>query len=394
MKSKGDKRRNDYTKLKSKVFFQMLLIIFATAPTVIFLRFVIQKNFSIGDSIVQFLKNTFLVSDREALIIYRYIFLNNTSVITFIVILIFLVILLKFSVSWFTKYFDEVSAGMDRLAEESDAEITLSPELDFMENKLNQIKNNLEKQKKAALEAEQRKNDLVVYLAHDIKTPLTSVIGYLSLLDEAPDMPPEQKAKYVGITLEKAYRLEQLINEFFEITRFNLQTIVLNKEKINLLFMLQQMADEFYPMLTPQGKQVSVNVPDGLTLWGDADKLARVFNNILKNAIAYSYENSVIDISAQEQDENIIITFTNKGNPILQEKLETIFEKFFRLDTSRSTNTGGAGLGLAIAKEIVNAHGGNIFVQSNTEKTVFTVVLPQKLEKLGLHQVFKTPAEA
>jgi len=298
------------------------------------------------------------------------------EMILFVVILIFLVILFRFSISWFTKYFDEISAGMDKLAEESDDEITLSPELDFMENKFNQIKNNLEKQKKAALDAEQRKNDLVVYLAHDIKTPLTSVIGYLSLLDEAPDMPPEQKAKYVGITLEKAYRLEQLINEFFEITRFNLQTIVLNKEKINLLFMLQQMADEFYPMLTPQGKQVSVNVPDGLTLWGDADKLARVFNNILKNAVAYSYENSVIDISAKQLDKNIVISFTNQGNPIPQAKLETIFEKFYRLDSARSTNTGGAGLGLAIAQEIITAHGGTISVESNPENTTFTVKLP------------------
>jgi len=356
----------------------MLLIIFATAATVILLRFVIQINFSVGDTIVRFLMTMFHLRENVAVIIYRSIFYNNIEIITFIVIIVVLVILLKLSISWFTKYFDEVSAGMDKLAEESNAEITLSPELDFMENKLNQIKNNLEKQKKAALDAEQRKNELVVYLAHDIKTPLTSVIGYLSLLDEASDMPSEQKAKYVGITLEKAYRLEQLINEFFEITRFNLQTIVLNNETINLLFMLQQMADEFYPMLTPLEKQVSVNVPDGLTLWGDADKLARVFNNILKNALTYSYENSVIDISAQQQNQNIIITFSNQGNPIPREKLETIFEKFFRLDTSRSTNTGGAGLGLAIAKEIVNAHGGNIFVQSTSEKTVFTVILPQK----------------
>jgi Signal transduction histidine kinase len=322
--------------------------------------------------------NTFQMPNRDAIMITHVLFLNNIDVITIIIILIFLAILLKLSISWFTKYFVEVSAGMDKLAEESDNEIALSPELDFMENKLNQIKNNLEKQKKAVLDAEQRKNDLVVYLAHDIKTPLTSVIGYLSLLDEAPDMPPEQKAKYVGITLEKAYRLEQLIDEFFEITRFNLQTIVLNKENMNLLFMLQQMADEFYPMLTPQGRRVSVNVPDGLTLWGDADKLARVFNNILKNAVTYSYENSVIDISAEQQDKNIMITFTNQGNPIPQERLEAIFEKFFRLDTSRSSNTGGAGLGLAIAKEIAVAHGGNIFVKSNTEKTVFTVLLPQK----------------
>ena len=374
MKSKRDKRRNDYAKLTGKVFFQMLLITVAAAVTVNLLRYILRGQ--IGDRIVRFLVNVFHFNNSEAQTIYQLVFRNNMEMILFVVILIFLVILFRFSISWFTKYFDEISAGMDKLAEESDDEITLSPELDFMENKLNQIKNNLEKQKKAALDAEQRKNDLVVYLAHDIKTPLTSVIGYLSLLDEAPDMPPEQKAKYVGITLEKAYRLEQLINEFFEITRFNLQTIVLNKEKINLLFMLQQMADEFYPMLTPQGKQVSVNVPDGLTLWGDADKLARVFNNILKNAIAYSYENSVIDISAKQQDKNIVITFTNQGNPIPQAKLETIFEKFYRLDSARSTNTGGAGLGLAIAQEIVTAHDGIISVESNPENTTFTVKLP------------------
>ncbi|WP_072771637.1 vancomycin resistance histidine kinase VanS [Desulfitobacterium chlororespirans] len=376
LKSERDRRRNDYTKLKRELFLRMLLIVFATAATVIFLRFIIQKNFSVGDSMVHFLMTAFDLRENVAVLIYRSVFYNNIEMITFIVILIFLVILLNLSISWFTKYFDEVSAGMDKLVEESAAEIALSPELDFMENKLNQIKNNLEKQKKAALEAEQRKNDLVVYLAHDIKTPLTSVIGYLSLLDEAPDMPPEQKAKYVGITLEKAYRLEQLINEFFEITRFNLQTIVLNKEKINLQFMLQQLADEFYPMLAPQAKQVSVNVPDGLTLWGDADKLARVFNNILKNAIAYSYENSVIDIAAGPQDKTMVITFTNQGDPIPQKKLETIFEKFYRLDSARSTNTGGAGLGLAIAQEIVKAHDGTISVESNPENTTFTVKIP------------------
>ncbi len=354
----------------------MFLIVFATVSTVILLRFIIQKRFSFGDTIVRFLMNKFNIPDITAITITRFIFYNNLEAITLFVIFIFLLIVFKFSISWFTKYFDEVIAGVDKLAKESDDEITLSPELDFMEKKLNQIKSNLEKQKKAAFDAEQRKNELVVYLAHDLKTPLTSVIGYLSLLDEAPDMPPEQKAKYIGITLEKAYRLEHLINEFFEITRFNLQTIVLNKEKINLLFMLQQMADEFYPILTPQGKRVSVNVPDGLTLWGDADKLARVFNNILKNAIAYSFNDSIIDVSAKQQDENIVITFTNQGNPIPQAKLDTIFEKFYRLDSARSTNTGGAGLGLAIAKEIVNAHDGTIYVESNLENTTFTVKLP------------------
>lgn len=374
MKSKRHKGRYDYTNLKRKIFFQMLLITIVSAVIVFLFRNILRGQ--IGERIVQFLINVFHFNYSNAYAIYQMVFRNNAETILFVGALIFGVILFRFSTSWFAKYFDEINTGIDKLTEETDDEILLSPELDFMENKLNKIKNNLEKQKKAALDAEQRKNDLVVYLAHDIKTPLTSIIGYLNLLVEAPDMPSEQKAKYVGITLEKAYRLEQLINEFFEITRFNLQTLVLNKEKINLLFMLQQMADEFYPILTPQKKQVSVNVPEGLTLWADADKLARVFNNILKNAIAYSYENSVIGISAKQQDKHIVITFTNQGDPIPQAKLETIFEKFYRLDSARSTNTGGAGLGLAIAKEIVDAHDGAISVESNTENTTFTIKLP------------------
>ena len=361
-------------KLKNKVFKHIILITVSAAVLVFLLRNILRGQ--IGERIVLLLVRLFRLDYWQAVNVYQQVFRNNLSLILFAAIVIFMIILFRIFVAWFTRYFDEISQGMEKLADESSEEIVLSPELDFMENQLNQIKSKLEKQKKAALDAEQRKNDLVVYLAHDIKTPLTSIIGYLSLLAEAPDMPPEQKAKYVGITLEKAYRLEQLINEFFEITRFNLQTIVLNKEKINLLFMLQQLADEFYPILAPQGKQVAVNVPDGLTLWGDADKLARVFNNILKNAIAYSYENSVIDVSAIEEDGYIVISFTNKGNPIPQEKLDTIFEKFYRLDSARSTNTGGAGLGLAIAKEIVNAHNGTISVESTTENTTFTVKLP------------------
>ncbi len=222
----------------------------------------------------------------------------------------------------------------------------------------------------------QRKSDLITYLAHDLKTPLASVIGYLSLLEEAPDMPSEQKAKYTGVALDKAFRLEELINEFFDITRFNLQTIVLNKGKIRLAFLLQQLVDEFYPMLNPQGKQVMLQVPEDLILVGDADKLARVFNNILRNAIAYSYENSGIDIKAHQEEKHVILTFINQGDPIPAQRLETIFEKFYRLDVARSTNTGGAGLGLAIAKEIIEAHEGTILVESNPKETIFTIKLP------------------
>ena len=224
--------------------------------------------------------------------------------------------------------------------------------------------------------AERRKNDLVVYLAHDIRTPLTSVIGYLDLMNEAPDLPAEQRAKYLSITLDKAYRLEQLINEFFEITRFNLQSIPLNRENLHLSFMLQQMVEEFYPILSPAGKTAHVHVPEDLILPGDPDKLARVFNNILKNAAAYSYPDTVIEIRAWQEENQVRITFTNQGPVIPPENLRSIFEKFFRLDSARSTRTGGAGLGLAIAKEIVTAHQGTISAASSEEGTVFSISLP------------------
>lgn len=255
-------------------------------------------------------------------------------------------------------------------------ELTLPKDYSQFEAQLIKIKADALKHEQLMQMEMQRKNDLITYLAHDLKTPLASVIGYLSLLSEAPDLPVEQRTKYTGIALDKAYRLEELINEFFDITRFNLQTIVMNKGKIKLALMLHQMAEEFYPLLTPQGKQVTINAPEDLILVGDADKLARVFNNILKNAIAYSYANSIINITASQQGEKVIITFTNQGDPIPSQKLATIFEKFYRLDAARSTTTGGTGLGLAIAQEIVKAHDGNITVESTPEHTTFTVTLP------------------
>ena len=221
-----------------------------------------------------------------------------------------------------------------------------------------------------------RKNELVAYLAHDLKTPLTSVIGYISLLQEAPDMPVEQRAKYTGIALEKALRLESLINEFFDITRYNLQQIVLEEETFDLGFLLMQMADEFYPVLEQHGKSISIHADEDLPVAADSAKLARVFNNILKNAVAYSYDNTEIEIYAEKRENTIRVSISNFGKTIPKQKLDMIFEKFYRLDDARSTNTGGAGLGLAIAKEIIVAHGGTISVTSEKQITTFTVELP------------------
>ncbi len=239
-----------------------------------------------------------------------------------------------------------------------------------------QIKSTMQRHEQAMKTETERKNDLITYLAHDLKTPLTSVIGYLDLLEEASDMPDGQRHKYIHITLEKALRLEKLINEFFEITRYNLQQIVLEKETIDLSFMLMQLTDEFYPLLTSHGNSIELKIEEDMSVYGDSVKLARVFNNILKNAISYSYPNTPIKVYAGKREADIFICFINQGKTIPPEKLNAIFEKFYRMDESRSTNTGGAGLGLAIAKEIVTLHGGTISASSENEMTSFSVTLP------------------
>ncbi len=257
-----------------------------------------------------------------------------------------------------------------------------------------EIKADMERNQQMLRDEASRKNDLITYLAHDLKTPLTSVIGYLSLMDEAPDMPPAQRAKYTHITLDKALRLEKLINEFFEITRYNLQTIALEKEPVNLSFLLEQMTDEFYPLLSDHGNTVRLDIepdPSGgpVTVYADGEKLARVFNNILKNAIAYSYPGTEISLICKTMEDQVEIVVSNRGKTIPPHKLEAIFEKFFRLDDARATNTGGAGLGLAIAKEIVTLHDGAITAASQDEVTSFRVELP-----LGTRRPRRIPLSA
>lgn len=373
MKGKKVNRKADYSRIERKLYSYVLIAVIAAVSFVMFLRQLMRGI--AGDWIVDVLEIIFHFEHQDAMMIYQNVIRNNINIIIYVTVAVCFFILCRILLSNFMKYFDEVNAGIDSLIQNEGKQIELSAEMTYMEQKLNSLKQTLEKREQDAMLAEQRKNDLVMYLAHDIKTPLTSVIGYLSLLDEAPDMPLEQKAKYVHITLDKAYRLERLIDEFFEITRYNLQTITLSKKNIDLYYMLVQMADEFYPQLSANGKQAVIHVSEDLTIYGDPDKLARVFNNVLKNAVAYSPDNSVIDIRAAVSGDMVSIVFTNDGS-IPRDKLTTIFDKFYRLDAARSSNTGGSGLGLAVAKEIVVLHGGRIYADSENGHTIFTVELP------------------
>jgi len=277
-----------------------------------------------------------------------------------------------------TKYLDQIDHGIENIISESTDPIHLITELKPIEIRLNEIKATLKRQELEASEGEKKKNDLVLFLAHDLKTPLTSIVAYLTMLEDHPDMPEEERKAYTHIALEKSIRLGELINEFFDITRYNLQNIELEPVEIDLTMMLEQLADELYGVLQEKKLTCEVDVEEELMIYGDPDKLARVFDNILRNAIAYCYADTEIRIEAKMKDGDIEITFTNAGDKIPGDMLQTIFEKFYRVDGSRSTGTGGAGLGLAIAKQIVELHGGRILAKSDDNRTQFVVTLPSK----------------
>ena len=370
----------DFSQFKRKIYLQMVLILVATALVGGFLASfavdgVLQAPFA--DAFVAFARRVLGLEESRAVYWYHQIFQNFKEYWLAAGFLLLLLIFCRLIISRFTRAFDQISNGIHELAQESDRLITLPKELKALEDDLNATRLTLRRRKAGMLENERRKNDLVMYLAHDLKTPLTSVIGYLSLLESNPAMPSHRRDRYVKVALDKAGRLEHLVNEFFEITRFDLDTVPIHKVPINLSMMLEQLADEFYPSLAERNLTCEVSCPDDLCVPGDPDKLARVFNNLLRNASAYSEPNTALQIFAQDNGrDQVTIRVRNRGKQIPPEKLSLIFDKFYRLEENRGSNSGGAGLGLAIAKRITEAHGGTIQAYSSPEFTEFVVALP------------------
>lgn len=245
-----------------------------------------------------------------------------------------------------------------------------------VDRELKAVRDELEIQREAARQEQKRKKDLVAFLAHDLKTPLTSVVGYLTLLSDKPGLYPAERERYTAVALEKARRLESLLEEFFDISRMELHQDRDKRETVQLTLLLEQITDEFYPLLENKGLKLEADIAPGLAAVGDADKLARVFDNVLRNAVSYSHEGGTIRLTASLEEGRVHIRIANRGLGIPEKELSNIFERFYRLDAARSTRTGGAGLGLAIAKEIVDSHGGSIAAESTGEDTVFHIVLP------------------
>lgn len=274
------------------------------------------------------------------------------------------------------QYIEKMLEAGKTLVEDNDRLISLPFELKEIEDQMNQIKKDSLNNKAAIKQSEKQRNDLLLYLAHDLKTPLTSIVGYLDLLNNQSNLSTEEIKNYIKVAYDKSIRLEELIEEFFSIAKYNLSDITLEKQSVNLSIMLAQITYEFMPLYREKNLECISEIEDNLTLSIDINQFERVFDNLIRNAINYSNKDSKITITAKKENNYILIKLSNSINNIDKNKLKHIFEPFVRLDESRNSKTGGSGLGLAITKKIIELHNGTIHADLNNNLITFTVKLP------------------
>lgn len=277
------------------------------------------------------------------------------------------------------RYISRISVAVQNISEgdlNTAVEVTGDDEFSVMAENLNKMVEDIRRLMDKEREAERTKNELITNVAHDLRTPLTSIIGYLELLSGKVDVPEDVKKKYIDIAYMKSKRLEKLIEDLFGFTKMSCGKMVMHVGKVDIVKLLSQLLEEFYPSFADKNLtyELTSNVP-AKVITADGNLLARVFDNLIGNAIKYGSEGKRILVNVKATDAVVAVSVTNYGYVIPAAELPLIFDKFYRVEQSRSTNTGGTGLGLAIVKNIVDMHGGAVEVTSDLKGTVFTVKL-------------------
>jgi len=243
-------------------------------------------------------------------------------------------------------------------------------------SKINEMAERLNRSIQDERNAEKTKNDLITGVSHDLRTPLTSILGFLEVIHEDRYRDEVELRYYLTIVYEKSLTLKKLIDDLFEYTRVN-NGMPLKSVPLDLVGFIHQLSEEFVPQLSAAGMECRVEAEaDELFIEADGDLLVRSFENLLSNAVQYGKDNRFVDICISGSEGEAIVDVMNYGEPIPERDLPFLFDRFYRVERSRSKETGGTGLGLAIAKSIIEVHGGRISVQSNRDRTVFTTCLP------------------
>ncbi|MGB8455695.1 MAG: HAMP domain-containing sensor histidine kinase [Anaerocolumna sp.] len=284
----------------------------------------------------------------------------------------------------FGTYLEEIAGGISEISAgdfNTRIEISNDDEFGFISSKLNQMAEDIKQLIENERKSEYTKNQLITSVAHDLRTPLTSIIGYLELVSDKDKLTPDIKQHYVEIAYNKSKRLEKLIEDLFAYTNFSFGEVTMEFSEIDMVKFINQLLDEFYPSFQESGLEYEFNTNlTSATVAADGNLLARAFANLISNAIKYGRDGKSVKLKLIKDKDKVIVSVTNYGNIIPEKDLKNIFDRFYRVEGSRSSETGGTGLGLAIAKSIIQMHGGTIEVRSDFNGTVFEVVLDEKKE--------------
>lgn len=279
----------------------------------------------------------------------------------------------------YIRYISHISDAVQSISEgklNTSIDIIGDDEFSSMASNLNKMVEDIRELMDKEREAERTKNELITNVAHDLRTPLTSIIGYLELLAGNTKIEPKLQHKYIEIAYGKARRLEKLIEDLFGFTKLNYGRISMHVTQLDIVKLLSQLLEEAYPSFVD--KNLSYDFQSNVSakmITADGNLLARLFDNLIGNAIKYGADGKRVVVKLQGGEDVVTVSVTNFGYVIPPEELPLIFNKFYRVEQSRSAHTGGTGLGLAIVKEIVDMHGGAIDVASDLNGTVFTVKL-------------------
>jgi signal transduction histidine kinase len=320
------------------------------------------------------------VKAEDQLARFRFIIGNIGDLNFFLIFFIPLALLFFFLFTKpYARYFREISQHIRQLANgdfNSRIHISANDEFGDIAADLNLASGKLQQAVERGDFAENSKDQLVLNLAHDLRTPLTSVLGYLDYVLRDGELSPEQIRHYTSIAYTKSRRLERLIDELFEITRMNYGMLTLDKSPLDLSELLVQLNEELYPLLVNNGLSARLELAPQLEIEADGELLARVFENLLTNAVRYGKDGQYVDIRCTLEGEQAVVQVINYGGSIPQEDLPFLFDMFYTGDRARSNQEGSTGLGLFIAKNIVEQHNGTISVQSDSIRTLFEVRLP------------------
>jgi len=286
----------------------------------------------------------------------------------------FLLLTKKFSI-----YLKEIVSGIKEISLgnfEVKIPVKSNDEFSLIADSINNMSHEIDTLIQGERKNEESKQQLITSVAHDLRTPLTSIIGYLHILSHNENLTEEQKSKYIEIVYSKSKRLENLIEDLFKFTKYSSDEMKLHLTKIDLVKFMEQMLDEFYPSFQDNELELDYDCPvSSANVMADGNLMARAIGNLISNAIKYGKDGKIIRIGLHTFDNKVRISVLNFGDVIPKEDLGRIFERFYRVENSRSEETGGSGLGLAIAKSIVKSHGGEIHVSSDFNGTLFQITL-------------------